>query len=112
MESKACAKFVRIGPKKTRILADEIRGKSVDECLFLLATLKNKQKSAEIIEKILKSAVANFVQKNENADVESLFVKKIFVDGGPTLKRIRARAQGRAARILKRTSHINIVVSN
>ncbi len=112
MEAKASAKFVRIGPKKTRILADELRNKSVDEALFLLATLKNKQKSAEIVGKILKSAVANFMQLNHDADTNSLYVKEIFVDGGPVLKRIRARAQGRAARILKRTSHINIVVSN
>jgi len=107
MEAKAVVKNIRISPQKARLVADMIRGKQVDNALN---TLKfTPKKGASIIRKIVESAVANASQ-NEAIDVDTLFVKKIFIDGGPMLKRIRPRAMGRASRILKRSSHITVVL--
>jgi len=107
MEAKAVVKNIRISPQKARLVADMIRGKHVDNALN---TLKfTPKKGARIIRKIVESAVANASQ-NEAIDVDTLFVKKIFIDGGPMLKRIRPRAMGRASRILKRSSHITVVL--
>ncbi|MCJ7601856.1 MAG: 50S ribosomal protein L22 [Desulfobulbaceae bacterium] len=107
MEAKAVLKNIRISPQKARLVADMIRGKQVDNALN---TLKfTPKKGARIIRKVVESAVANASQ-NEAIDVDTLFVKKIFIDGGPTLKRIRPRAMGRASRILKRSSHITVVL--
>ncbi|MBU4264420.1 MAG: 50S ribosomal protein L22 [Proteobacteria bacterium] len=107
MEAKAVVKNIRISPQKARLVADMIRGKQVDNALN---TLKfTPKKGARIIRKIVESAVANASQ-NEAIDVDTLFVKKIFIDGGPMLKRIRPRAMGRASRILKRSSHITVVL--
>jgi len=108
MEAKAIAKTVRIAPRKARLVADLIRGKKVGEAY---AILKNTDKKAsEIIEKVLVSAVAN-ADHNLNLDVDTLFVKEAFVNEGATLKRFRPRAKGSASSIMKRTSHITVVVA-
>ncbi|MFS8540712.1 MAG: 50S ribosomal protein L22 [Tissierellales bacterium] len=108
MEAKAVAKTVRIAPRKARLVIDLIRGKEVGEAI---AILKYTPKAASpIVEKVLKSAIAN-AEHNYEMDVNNLVVSKAFVDEGPTLKRYRPRAQGRATQINKRTSHITIVVS-
>lgn len=107
MEAKAVLKNIRISPQKARLVADMIRGKQVDNALN---TLKfTPKKGARIIRKVVESAVAN-ANQNESIDVDTLFVKKIYIDGGPMLKRIRPRAMGRASRILKRSSHITVVL--
>ena len=107
MEAKAVARYVRVSPRKAREVADLIRGKSVEEAS---ATLRfTPRAAAEIVEKVLNSAVAN-AEKNLKIRRDDLFVSTTFVDEGPTLKRIRPRAQGRAFRINKRTSHITVVV--
>ncbi len=108
MEAKAVAKTVRIAPRKARLVIDLIRGKEVGEAI---AILKYTPKAVSpIVEKVLKSAIAN-AEHNYEMDVNNLVVSKAFVDEGPTLKRYRPRAQGRASQINKRTSHITIVVS-
>lgn len=108
MQAKAVAKTVRIAPRKARLVVDLIRGKQVGEAI---AILKHTPKAASpIVEKLLKSAMAN-AEHNYDMDVNNLLVSKVFVDEGPTMKRFRPRAQGRASQINKRTSHITIVVS-
>jgi large subunit ribosomal protein L22 len=107
MEAKARARFIRISPQKARLVADTIRGKNVDEAITTLRFMPKK--GARTLRKVLESAVANASQ-NEAIDVDTLYVKTVFVDGGPMLKRIRPRAMGRASRILKRTSHITVVL--
>ncbi|WP_018131285.1 50S ribosomal protein L22 [Effusibacillus pohliae] len=108
MEAKAVARYVRIAPRKVRLVVDLIRGKKVGEAI---AILKHTPKAASpVVEKLLKSAIAN-ADHNYNMDVDNLVISKIYVDQGPTLKRYRPRAQGRASRIHKRTSHITVVVS-
>lgn len=109
MEAIAKHSFARISPQKTRLVADQIRGKSVDQALELL-TFSNK-KAAELVKKVLESAIAN-AEHNEGADIDDLRVAKIFVDEGPVMKRIMPRAKGRADRILKRSSHITVVVAD
>lgn len=107
-ETRARAKYIRIAPRKVRLVVDLIRGKRVNEAL---AILKFTPKAASpVVEKVLKSAIAN-AENNHNMDVNRLFVKEIFVDPGPTLKRFHPRAQGRAYSIMKRTSHITVVVA-
>ena len=106
MEATAKATHVRIAPRKVQIVLDLIRNKPCDEAL---AILKYTPKAAcEPLEKLLKSAMAN--AENKDMDTSSLFVSECKVDQGPTLKRIRPRAQGRAHRINKKTSHITLVV--
>lgn len=107
MEVQAKARFVRVSPRKARLSADLIRGKMVQRALTDLAFCQKG--SARIITKLVKSALANADQMG-NIDVDSLFVKRISVDEGPTLKRFRPRAMGRATRIRKRTSHITVVL--
>ncbi len=104
----ASARFVRITPQKARRVVDMVRGLPVDDALSLLRFAP--QAAAETVYKVLESAVANAVT-NEGLDRASLVVARALVDEGPTMKRFRARAQGRASRILKRTSHITLVVS-
>lgn len=105
-KAQAVAKYIRIAPRKVRIVMDLIRNKNVDEAFGIL---KYTQKAASpVLSKVLKSAVAN--AENKALDVDDLYIAEAFADQGPTLKRIRARAQGRAARILKKTSHITVVV--
>ena len=107
-QAKAIARTVRIAPRKVRLVVDLIRGKQIGEAV---AILRHTPKAASpVVEKVLKSAVAN-AEHNYELDVNNLVVSEIFVDEGPTLKRFRPRAQGRASAINKRTSHITIVVS-
>ena len=107
MESKAVAKFVRITPRKVRVVLDLIRGKNVAEAF---AILKFTPKSgAVVVEKVLRSAVAN-AENNYDMDVDKLVIKTAFADDGPTMKRIHPRSRGQAFKILKRTSHVTIVV--
>ncbi len=107
MEAKAVAKYIRISPQKARLVADVVRGQEVESAINALRFMP--QKGARLIRKVIESAVANAAQ-NDSIDVDTLYVKTIFVDGGPMLKRIRPRAMGRATKILKRTSHITVVL--
>lgn len=107
MEARAVGKHIRISPQKARLVADVVRGMDVDQAITTLRFMPKK--GAGILQKIIESAVANAAQ-DDAADIDSLYVKKIFVDGGPSLKRIRPRAQGRATGIIKRTSHITVVL--
>ncbi len=109
MEAIAKHRFARISPQKARLVADQLRGKPVDQALEILQ-FSNK-KAADLIKKVLESAIAN-AEHNEGADIDDLNVAKIFVDEGPTMKRIMPRAKGRADRILKRSSHITVVVAD
>jgi large subunit ribosomal protein L22 len=107
MEVKARLRFVRIAPRKARLVADLIRGKRSEEALNILTF--TRKAAAKILIKLLKSAIANATQK-KNIDVDHLYVKQITVDQGPTMKRYQPRALGRATMIRKRTSHIHIVL--
>jgi large subunit ribosomal protein L22 len=107
METKAVARFVRMSPRKVRLIMDQIRGKNVDEALNTLSF--SPQKGSRILKKLIHSAVAN-AEQNSSVDVDSLFIKRIFADEGPTLKRWRPRALGRATRIRKRTSHLTVIL--
>ncbi len=107
MSAKAVARYVRITPRKARLVIDLIRGKSVDEAIGILKF--TPRSASPIIEKVLMSAVAN-AEQNHKMDRSNLVVTKAFVDEGPTLKRFIPRAQGRASRINKRTSHITVIV--
>jgi len=108
MEVNATAKYMRISPQKVRKLVDAVKGKPAEAGLNTLRFMP--QKAAGMVEKILKSAVANASQNNE-LDVDALVIKNIIVNEGPSLKRFRARARGRGSRILKRTSHITVIVA-
>ena len=108
MEVKATAKYMRISAQKVRKIIDSIKGKQVEDGLNALKFMP--QKSAAMVKKVLQSAIAN-ADQNEDIDVDSLVIKNIIANEGPTLKRFRARARGRGSRILKRTSHITVVVA-
>jgi len=108
MEIKASARFVRISPFKLRLVAGVLSGKKVEEALALLRFLP--QRGARISRKIVLSAVANAEQRSQ-VDVDTLVVKGVQVDGGPSLKRFQARAMGRVNRIRKRSSHITVVLA-
>jgi large subunit ribosomal protein L22 len=107
MEARAAGKNIRISPQKARLVADVVRGMGVDQAITTLRFMPKK--GAGIIKKVLESAVANATQ-DEQVDVDNLYVKMIIIDGGPSLKRISPRAQGRATGIIKRTSHITVVL--
>jgi large subunit ribosomal protein L22 len=108
MQVKAVAKYIRIAPRKVRLVIDLIRGKEIGEAI---AILKHTPKAASpVVEKVLMSAVAN-AEHNYEMNPDALVVSSITCDEGPTLKRFRPRAMGRASRINKRTSHITVVVS-
>lgn len=107
MQTKAVAKYVRISPRKVRQVADLIRGKKVSDAFAILQF--TPKGSTEPVTKVLKSAVAN-AEHNLELDADDLFVTEIHVDQGPSLKRIKPRAMGRADMIRKRTSHITVVV--
>jgi large subunit ribosomal protein L22 len=107
MEAKAVAKYIRISPRKVRLVMDELRGKKVEEALNHLTF--SPQKSARILRKLISSAVAN-AGVNSQIDVDTLYIKRLYADEGPTLKRFRPRAMGRASRIRKRTSHLTVIV--
>jgi len=108
MEAQAVAKFLRLSPRKARLSADLIRGKQVEEALNVLS--HTPKVGARVISKVVHSALAN-ARQNKSIDVDTLFVKTIFINQGPTLKRFRARPMGRAGRIRKRTCHITVVLS-
>ena len=107
MEAKAKLRFVRMSPQKARLVVDMVRGKNVQEALNILRF--SQQKPAGIVAALVKSAVANAEQKGV-ADVDKLYVKTITVDQGPALKRFIPRAQGRASKIRKPTSHVQVVL--
>ena len=109
MQVSAKLRHARISPQKARLIADQVRGMPVERALQVLQ-FSNK-KAAVITRQILESAIAN-AEHNEGADVDELKVSTIFVDEGPVMKRLRARAKGRANRILKRTSHITVTVAD
>ena len=109
MQALAKHKFARSSAQKTRLVADQIRGLAVGKALDVLTY--SPKKAAELVKKVLLSAIAN-AEHNEGADIDTLKVKTIFVDEGPSMKRIKPRAKGRADRIVKRTSHITVVVAD
>jgi large subunit ribosomal protein L22 len=109
MEVQARLKGARLSAQKARLVADQIRGKAVEEALLVLTY--SPKKAAAIIKKVLNSAIAN-AEHNEGADVDELKVSTIMVDEGTTMKRIMPRAKGRADRILKRSCHITITVAD
>jgi len=107
MEARAVGKYVRVSAQKTRLVADMVRGKKVDEALILLRF--TPKKSGRLITKVLRSAMAN-AENAKASDLEKLYIKTIKVDQGPRLKRFRPRAMGRATRIIKPSSHITVVL--
>jgi large subunit ribosomal protein L22 len=108
MEVKAHARSIRIAPRKVKLVIDLIRGKKVGEAISIL---RHTPKAASpVVEKLLNSAIAN-AEHNHSLDVNSLVVTQVFANEGPTMKRFRPRAMGRASRINKRTSHITLVLS-
>jgi large subunit ribosomal protein L22 len=112
MQARAVARYVRQSPRKMRLVAELIRGKDVNEAYGVLRF--TQKKAAEVVEKTLRSAVANALHKadeqGERVDIDELYVKRAFVDEGPTMRRWRARAMGRATPIRKRTGHVTVVV--
>jgi large subunit ribosomal protein L22 len=108
MQAKAIARYIRIAPRKVRLVIDLIRGKAVGDAV---AILRHTPKAASpVVEKVLNSAVAN-AEHNYEMNVNRLVISEVFVDQGPTLKRFRPRAMGRASKIHKRTSHITLVLT-
>ncbi len=107
MEIKAAAKFIRISPRKIRLIMDQVRGKKVEVAVNSLSFAP--QKGARILKKLINSAIAN-AEQNSSINIDSLYIKRVYADEGPTLKRWRPRAQGRATRIRKRTSHLTVVL--
>ena len=108
MEVRAVSKYVRISPQKVRKVVDDIKGKPVESGLQKLKFMP--QKAAGILEKIIRSAVAN-ADQNADIDIDMLVIRNITADQGPRLKRWKARARGRGTRILKRTSHITVILA-
>ena len=108
MEVKAVSKYVRISPRKVHIMIDAVKGKPIETALEILKFMP--QKAAYIVEKIIRSAVSN-ADQHPDIDVDSLVIRNIIADQGPTLKRFKARARGRGTRILKRTSHITVILA-
>lgn len=107
MEAKAIAKYVRISPLKVNYICSEIQGKQVDEALSMLKF--TPKKGAKVLEKVLNSAVAN-AENNLDLDRDNLYVKRAYANDGPHMKRFRPKARGMAYPILKRTSHIGVIV--
>ena len=107
MKSSAIARYVRVSPRKVRLIMNQIRGKKVEEALNLLSFAP--QKGAKMLRKLINSVLAN-AQQDSDVDVDNLYINRIFADEGPVLKRFRPRAMGRATRILKRTSHLTVVL--
>jgi large subunit ribosomal protein L22 len=107
MEAKAYAKYIRMSPRKINVVLKLIRGKNIGEALSILKL--TPRYSAPVIEKVLKSAIAN-AENNNKMDINKLYISETFANNGPMLKRFRPHAQGRAFRIRKKTSHITMVV--
>ena len=110
MEARATAKYIRGSAQKIRLVVDLIRGKNASEALNILRF--TKKRCAKDVEKVLKSAIANAEQKEEGADVDSLYVSQVYVNEGPRMKRVRPAPMGRAYRIQRRMSHISVHVSD
>ena len=108
MEAKAIAKFIRVSPRKTRIVAKNVVGRPVEDAMNILKF--TPQKGAEVIRAVMKSALAN-AENNNGLNVDTLIVKEILVNEGPTWKRFMPRAQGRATGIRKRTSHVTVILA-
>jgi large subunit ribosomal protein L22 len=112
MEGKAILRFARVSARKARLVADLVRGKDVPDAIEMLTF--TQKKTAPLIKKLIESAMANASHLAErdqsNVEVEDLYVKTIYVDAGPMLRRFRPRAQGRATKVLKKTSHITVVL--
>ncbi len=108
MATSATLKYTHLSPQKVRLVADQIRGLPVDRALDIL--MFSNKKSATVIKKVLESAIAN-AEHNDAADIDDLKIASIYVNPGPTMKRLRARARGRADRIFKRSSHITVTVA-
>ena len=109
MEVSAKLKGAQISAQKARLVADQVRGRYVDEALDVLEF--SPKKASRLVKKLLDSAIAN-AENNEGADVDELVISSVFVDEGRTMKRLRPRAKGRADRIFKRSCHITLMVSN
>ena len=109
MEAKAVEKFIRIAPRKIRLVVDLVRDKKVEDAVNILSF--TSKKAALVVKKAINSAAANATE-NFGMEEDNLFISKIYVNEGPTLKRFRPRARGRATRIRKRTSHITVFVSD
>ncbi len=109
MQVSATTKRLRISPQKVRLIVDQVRGKAVGDALEILSF--SPQKAAGLVLKVVESAIAN-AENNEGADVDELKISEVFVNAGLTMKRIKPRAKGRADRILKRTSHITVTVTD
>ena len=109
MEVSATLRHARLSPQKTRLVADQLRGLPVERAIEILSFARPK--AASTLKKVLESAIAN-AEHNEGADVDDLHVGTVHVDQGPTFRRYRARARGRAGRITKRTSHITVTVTD
>lgn len=107
MEAKATAKYVRMSPSKLKPVTDLVRGKDLNEALTILKFTSGK--GAELVEKVVQSAAAN-AENNHDMNPDELYVAEIYANQGPTMKRFRAGAQGRASMILKRTSHIGVTL--
>jgi large subunit ribosomal protein L22 len=107
-EVRAAGRFVRVPPRKARLVVDMVRGKDINQALSLLKF--TPKYAARVVEKVLRSAMANAQHNHGVKDLDSLYVKEAFVDAGPTLKRFQPRAMGRATPIRKRTSHVTIVL--
>lgn len=109
MEVAAKLRYARISPQKCRLVADQVRGKPVEQALQILSF--SPKKAAGIVKKVLESAIAN-AEHNEGADIDELKVSRIFVDEGPSMRRWKPRAKGRVNHILKRTSHLTVMVGD
>lgn len=109
MQVESTLKMARISPQKARLVADQIRGLPVEGALEVLTF--SEQKAGALLKKLVDSAIAN-AEHNEGADIDELKISEVQVNAGPVMKRLRARAKGRANRILKRTSHITVTVSD
>lgn len=109
MQAQAILKYASISPQKVRLVADQIRGLTAEQAMSLLGF--STRKGADLLKKVLHSAISN-AEHNSGADVDELVVEAVMVNQGPTMKRFRARARGRGDRILKRSSHITVVVSD
>jgi large subunit ribosomal protein L22 len=107
METRAVARYIRISPRKVRLIMDEVRGKKVGDALNMLTFAP--QKGASVLKKLIHSAFAN-AEQTTNVDVDQLYIKRVFADEGPTLKRFRPRALGRATKIRKRSSHLTVIL--
>lgn len=107
MEARAILKFIRVSPRRTRLVIDQIRGKKVEEALDILKF--TPKRSAAIVAKVLRSAIAN-AETTQSVDVDRLYIKRVAVDEGGMWKRFMPRAQGRATRIRKRLSHVTVVI--